>query len=287
MMTEAAGFLVGAALLFWRMRWEMGAIELNHHTVTLERKSLASPLRILHLSDIHFAGPDPAIARFFDELAVEHYDLVVISGDILDCPKGLPECAENLRKLRARNGIFAVLGNHDYFDYGFVDVLFHNFPGQSRPRRLQATHALVRVLEEAGVRVLRNETVDLTCGGTPVQIHGLDDATIGRANVRTAMARYDPSRINLLLSHNLDVFLDIGRDEIDLAFSGHTHGGQFRLPWFGPLYTHTRTGRRYACGIHKLKGAVCCVSRGMGCGRSVPFRLLCRPEAVVLTVCGS
>lgn len=281
-----SAILILILCLFWlRIRYEAGAYEINRHVATL-RKPLRRPLSVLHLSDIHFSGPDKKLAKFFDRLAAETYDFIFISGDIIDCTSGIPFCIENLKKLRAHAGVWAVLGNHDYYDYDFFDILFHNFPGQARPHRFIPMGLFIQALGEVGVRVLRNETARTEWNGQPFLIHGLDDATTGRANVRTAMANFDPGKINILLTHSIDVFLDIGRNEIDISFSGHSHGGQFRFPFIGALYTHTTIGRSYSEGIRRLKGAVCSISRGLGASRFFRVRFRCKPEAVVLTVFG-
>jgi predicted MPP superfamily phosphohydrolase len=122
--------------------------------------------------------------------------------------------------------------------------------------------------------------------GDSFLIHGVDDATTGRADVRKLTDGMDPLHVHLLLTHTIDVFTDIKENTIDLSFSGHSHGGQIRLPFIGALYTHTMTGRAYAEGIRKLKGSVCCISRGIGASRSFRIRFLCKPEAVLLTVSG-
>lgn len=277
--------IVILAGLIWTLGIEPRWFELNRYDVSL-RKVLPRPLKILHLSDSHFAWRKPYLDRFFDRLAAEDVDLIVVSGDIVDCPEGIPLCVENFRKLKSRFGILAVLGNHDYFNYGFLDVILHNFPGQQHPVRRNAYHDIQRSLEETGVRVLKNETVEVQFFGTSLLVHGLDDPTTGRANVRKAMQHFDPAKVNILLTHTVDVFLDIGKKEIDLSFSGHSHGGQICLPLIGPIITHTTMGRPYASGIKHLQGAICSISRGMSTGRAFPARLLCRPEAIILTVYG-
>ena len=216
--------------LFWiRIRYEARAYIVSRHVATI-RKPLKHSLNILHLSDMHFDGPDKKLARFFDRLGAESYDFIFISGDIIDCAAGIPFCVENLKKLRAKGGVWAVLGNHDYYDYDFFDILFHNFPGQTKPHKFINIDLFTQALGEAGVRVLRNQTVKAELSGQSFLIHGLDDVTTGRANIRTAMANFDPAKINILVTHTIDVFLDIGKNEIDLSFSGHSHGGQFRFP---------------------------------------------------------
>lgn len=121
--------------------------------------------------------------------------------------------------------------------------------------------------------------------GTPFLIHGLDDATTGQANLMN-LQKFDKSRINLLLTHTVDVFLDIGHRQVDLSFSGHSHGGQVRLPFLGPIITHTMLGKEFASGVISYKGAVCAVSRGMGSSRYLKIRLLCRPQALLIDLSG-
>src|SRR5690606_24524694 len=136
-----------------------------------------------------------------------------------------------------------VLGNHDHYYYGIPDMITHSFPGQKLPSRKHPVDRLKEALARAGVRVLENETTALNVRGSEFLIHGLDDAVTGRANLRTAMQNFDPQKINVLLTHTIDVFLEIGEGEIDLSFSGHSHGGQIRLPGVGALVTHTMMGK--------------------------------------------
>ncbi len=249
-------------------------------------KTLPHSIKILHLSDTHFANRDPVFFQFFDSLALEEIDLVVVSGDIMDCREGVTYCVDNLKKLRPRYGTYAVFGNHDYYDYSLWDVFSHNSPGHGHPLAVQPTHLFQTEMEKAGIHVLRNQTAKIDLGETQILIHGLDDPTTGRANVRKAMSFFDKKKINILLTHSIDAFFDIGENEIDLAFSGHSHGGQICLPFIGPLVFHTMIGRQYVAGLKKLKGAVCSISRGLGASRFFNFRLLSPPEAIILKVEG-
>lgn len=281
----------GLALFLWMHYIEPFRFQISRHRVTI-RKKLPGPLSILHLSDIHFAGRNTRLDAFFDRLAGEQYDYVFISGDIIDCIAGIPFAVENLSKLKARHGIFTVLGNHDYLDYRPFEMIVHNiyeimerdYPARFRPQNRQRYDLLIKALEQIGIRVLRNETVASAPGGVPVLIHGLDDATTGQASLRKTFRNYEAGKVNILLTHTVDVFLDIENEEIDLSFSGHSHGGQIRLPWYGAVITHTMIGREFASGIVSHKGAVCSISRGLGSSRYLRLRFLCRPEAILLTV---
>lgn len=275
-----------SALAVWMFAVEPRRVEFNRHRIQI-RKSLPRLLKILHLSDIHFSGPDARIERLFDRIAAIPVDMIIVTGDIIDCPQGLEYCMQNMKKLKAEAGKFVVLGNHDYYDYHLFDAIFHNFPGQGYPVRINPYKELTQGLEGLGFQVLKNRTVETDFEGVRLLIHGMDDATTGRANVRKTMENYDPEKINILLSHTIDVFLDIGAGEIDLAFSGHSHGGQVRLPWIGPIITHTMLGKAYASGIKEIQGAQCSISRGISAGRYTRLRLLCLPEVLILEVSGS
>lgn len=272
-----------AALFYWSTWVEPRSRQVNRHQVTIQ-KWLDHPLKILHLSDTHFAKPDKLLSRFFDQLAALEFHFVFLTGDIMDCESGIPICVENLRKLRPTHGFYAVFGNHDYYDYRLLDVFMHNFPGQKKPLREQRSDLLKEALEGIGVRVLKNETATVYFEGNHLLIHGLDDPTTGRANVRQAMQQFNPKEIHLLLTHTVDAFLDIGDNEIDVSFSGHSHGGQIRLPGLGPIIAHTMIGRQYSSGVLSYKGAVCSISRGVNASRFFYSRLLCPPEAILLTV---
>lgn len=272
-------------LLAWMRFVEPWAYRIVHRQARV-RKPLARPIRILHLSDIHFSSPSPKLSLFFEELAAIPLDAVFITGDIIDSMKGIAYCKETLSRLKPAIGIFAVYGNHDYYDYHFTELLLHNFPGQRMPRNHQHVHVLDAALKEIGVHVLKNQSAEIFWHGTSLLVHGLDDPTSRRANLRKTMQRFDPAKANVLLTHTIDAFLEIGRNEIDLSFSGHSHGGQICLPFWGPILTHTIMGRAFAGGFFQHKGAWCSVSRGIGTSRFLPMRLMCRPEAIVVTVSG-
>lgn len=277
--------VLGVLFFLYMNKVALYQYEINRHDVTL-RKKISKPLTILHLSDIHFTGPQPRLERFFLELSREEYDVIVLTGDIIDCEAGIPEAVKILSRLKSRFGFYAVFGNHDYYDYQLKDAVFHNFPGQAKPKGLNPSDKLKTALEGAGIQVLMNETREICAGDTAILVHGLDDPTTGRASIRKTLEKFDAQKANLLLTHSIDAFYDIAEDEIDLSFSGHSHGGQVRLPFWGPIATHTMMGRAYASGLLKVKGAVCSISRGIGFGRVLPFRLLCPPEAIVLTITG-
>lgn len=263
---------------------------INVHQVRLVTKSLAEPLRILHLSDIHFSGSDPSMSRFFDSLGEETYDLIFITGDIFDREEGMPMAEESFKKLKAKIGIYAVFGNHDYYNYRLRDtfmILAMGFRGRRHPISRQPVLRFKALLAQVGVKLLVNERVEFQHGGQTFSIFGLDDPTTGRADMEKTMHEYNPAHINLLLTHTIDAFFYIGKNEMDLSFSGHSHGGQVQLPFVGAVVTHTLYGPNYVEGIKNVKGAICSISRGVGVSRFLPFRWMAPAEAIVLEVTSS
>jgi predicted MPP superfamily phosphohydrolase len=273
-----------AGLLF--TYFETKRRQINTLTAHLRSKTLSKPLRILHLSDIHFTRPDKSIDRFFDRLAAADYDLAVISGDIFDSDGGISSAVLNLKKIKARLGIHAVFGNHDYYDYRVGDVGQLTSRGHRLPSTRQPVDRFIQALNEAGVRLLRNERIEWKEGDQVISLFGMDDPVTGHADMEKLMHKYNPQHINILLTHTIDAFFYVGKGEIDLSFTGHSHGGQIRFPWIGPIVTHTQFGPRYVEGIQEVKGAICVISRGIGTSRFFPFRLMAPPEAVILELRG-
>ncbi len=276
--------IFGSAVFIWCFFFEPRRYQINRYPITLKKK-LGRPLRILHLSDIHFARPDKQISRLFDQLAAEQYDFIFATGDIIDCKRGINPCIINFKKLKARLGFFLVFGNHDYYDYHLRDVIKLNFR-RGYPKTLQPVELFEKRLNEIKVRVLKNQTSEIKDAGVSLLVHGLDDPTTGKANIRLAMENFDSDKVNLLLTHTIDAFLEIGEGDIDLSFSGHSHGGQIRFPGIGAIITHTQMGPPFASGIKSLKGAICSISQGLGASRFFFMRMLCPPEAIILEVRG-
>ncbi|MFD1731471.1 metallophosphoesterase [Deinococcus malanensis] len=138
---------------------------------------------------------------------------------------------------------------------------------------------LHRLFAEAGITMLRNEgrvvRDDLYLGG-------VDDLTTGDPDLLASLRGAD-GRATLLLSHNPDLLPDLP-GPVGLVLSGHTHGGQIRLPWLGALVVPSSYGQRYAMGW--VQGAFetpAYVSRGLGV-TGVPLRMLCEPELTLLTL---
>lgn len=237
---------------------------------------------VVGLSDFHHApGTGLSWLRFaVDTANAEDPDAIVLLGDYGESFKraraesrswyleSMAEMAPLLSALRARDGVFAVLGNHDYYA-GAGDV--------------------VAWLEGVGAHVLVNACRCLTTRRAPLRIAGLDDLREGKpdAAVGCDLASRTPT---ILLSHNPDGILHIDPGlRVDVVLSGHTHGGQVVLPGVGALITMARTcGRTTASGWVPNTRAPLYVTRGLGEQRPLPMRANCPAEMFVLRLrCGN
>ncbi len=202
-------------------------------------------LRIVQLTDIHHGLYLPAAVV---NLAVEltnnlDADIVALTGDFVTHSRNYIEpVAEMLGALRAREGVFAVLGNHDF--------------------RVDADRIAV-ALDRRGIEVLRNRNVMLRRRGQKFCVAGIDDFLYG-ADLPRAMHGVPRDTATLLLSHNPAIIEEAAELRIPLVLSGHTHGGQVRLPLIGCVYGRSDEKMRFKKGRDRLGRTQIYVSRGLG-----------------------
>ena len=236
-------------------------------------------LRILLITDIHL-GPflrPAALERVFARLLAARPDLVLLGGDLLTARiDEFPPGAAAFRALRAPLGVFAVLGNHDHYTGG--------------ADRLRA------MLGECGVAVLHNRAVVLErraagaagASAAPgaaapdrLALAGIDDLHAGRPDLGAALGDVPAGLPIVLLSHNPDIVFEAARHGVGLVLSGHTHGGQVRIPGLPVFVRMSRYRLDEWC--YNAGGARVVVSRGLGV-TGLPVRLACPPEAVLITL---
>jgi hypothetical protein len=212
------------------------------------------------LSDTHcgrFRSPD-AIAHAVDVANALEPDLTLLLGDYVHgggryIAPGIAPFAG----LRAREGVFAVLGNHDHWD---------------------GRDASLAAMRRAGVEVLRDRSVVLRRRGDPLALAGVGDLLEDTPRADVALRGVAPGTPRLLMEHNPDYAEMIPEGvRVDLMVSGHTHGGQVWLPGVGAPILPTRTGQKYARGLVAGPRCPVYVTRGVGT-ISPPVRFACRPE---------
>lgn len=224
-----------------------------------------SGLRVVQLSDIHH-GLYTRLEQV--ERAVEltnrlEPDLVALTGDFVsNSPNYIAPVAQALAPLRARLGVFAVLGNHDH--------------------RVGAD-TITAALEANGIAVLRNRHARLARNGSRFILAGVDDLGYGEDDLRSALRGADPDAFTLLLCHNPAVLPLAVMHGVDLVLSGHTHGGQMDIPRVRS-FMHRRGLRvplRFRQGWDQVGSTQIYISRGIGTV-VVPMRLRCPAEIPVL-----
>jgi predicted MPP superfamily phosphohydrolase len=135
----------------------------------------------------------------------------------------------------------------------------------------------VNGLRRASIRVLMNEGVRLTVGEGSIFLAGIDSVSTGQPNPRAAFSARKNEAVSLALVHEPDYIDRLSRlVQVDLQLSGHTHGGQVRVPGLGAIVLPA-WGRTYVKGLHRVGPSQIYTSRGIGV-IGVPFRLNCPPE---------
>jgi len=275
--------------LFRVVRIEIPTADPDTELVAVGDERLAG-LKILHVSDTHFHGRDEGKLRFLRRVASEEFDLVFLTGDLIDSTGGIASCVRAARGFRARLGVFAVLGGHDYCR---PDLLARYLglasghlraPWESRGNRVDL---LVKGLYGAGVEVLSDEhRMIRLAGGGEAAIVGLRDAFTFVPHYDAAWRGIADGVPVIVLAHSPDVLPEVVRRGAKLAFFGHTHGGQVRLPFVGAVVTRCSLAASRARGTFREKGTIYTLNDGLGAGRGISFRLLCRPEVAVVRLTG-
>ena len=261
-------------LIAWTI-WGNKALMVDAVTISSSRIPAAfSGFRIVQISDLHNVAFGKNNAELLKLLSESRPDIIVITGDLIDAnhtDAGIALCfaQESVRIAPT----YYVTGNHEAASPQY-DILKAG-------------------LEAAGVIVLEDETVYLERNGETIALLGLADPDFTvkgdmfgetSAMVSTKLRNLidDESRYTILLSHRPELFETYTDGGIDLVFSGHAHGGQFRLPFIGGLAAPNQgLFPQYDAGLYTDGGTSMVVSRGIG-NSIIPFRFNNRPEIVLV-----
>ncbi len=263
MATIGAGVLGYGALV--RQQVELSRVE-----VKIARLPAAfAGMTIAHMSDIHH-GPYTSldyIRRCIEIVNAERPDLVVLTGDFTFAGRRYVEpCAELFREYRPRLGVYAVLGNHDYYaGAGYV----------------------ARALRAAGCNVMIDARERLEYRGDRLWLLGVDDFYYGNTDLPALMRDVPDDEARIVLSHNPDYIEEfaVKGKHADLMLSGHTHGGQIRLPLLGAPQIPSYYGQKYAMGLNRKEAMQIYTTRGIGTV-FLPTRVDCPPEIVLYRLMG-
>ncbi|MDA7026260.1 metallophosphoesterase [Bacillus sp. CLL-7-23] len=257
-------FTLGYARFLEPRMLETNVIPIQHRLIP----KAFHQFRIVQFSDTHLSHDFSVhqLLEIVDQVNKLNPDLIVFSGDLIDDPphfQNYEQAVLVLKKLHARCGKLAIYGNHDHGGYG--TTIYQN------------------LMAAAGFHVLRNDLIKLELSsGSVIEIASLDDFMLGKPNVEGVLSKLSKDIFSILLVHQPDAALVATDFPVNLQLSGHTHGGQVRLPLFGPLITPPY-GKIYTEGLYVRDGMQIYVNRGIGTTR-LPLRFLSKPEITVLVL---
>jgi len=225
-------------------------------------------LKIVQLSDLHLYPYTQLdlIQQAIQTTNALNPDLVVLTGDyVLSTAEAIFDLAPVLSTLNARYGVFGILGNHDLWTD--ADTVRAGFAANGLP-------------------MLRNEGIELDIGGALLYLAGVDDGWSGQPDLKTALNEHRGNTPVILLAHEPDLADEFAGDgRVSLQLSGHSHGGQVRIPGLGALVL-PYLGQKYDQGLNRVNDMWVYTNRGLGV-IPPPVRLNCRPEITEITLVGT
>ena len=238
--------------------WE-GTLEVTERRISVAGLDASfRGFRIVHLTDIHHGLYLP-LSAVMDMVSLANRlkpDLVALTGDFVTYSRAyIAPVAAVLGTLHARHGVFAVLGNHD-FRVGADEV--------------------ARALRRERIEVLRNVHSAIRRGGHSLYVAGIDDLAY-HGDLTRALRGIPQGAPTVLLSHQPRIVLRAARRAISLVLSGHTHGGQVRLPLLSKLMSQSPRMTHYRAGLDRVGPTQIYVSRGIGTV-VLPLRYRCPAE---------
>jgi predicted MPP superfamily phosphohydrolase len=292
----ACAAAAGGAALAYGSLIERNLFGLREETLTILPPG-RTPLKVLHLSDIHLVPGQARKQRWLRSLAAIGPDLVVNTGDNLSHKEAVPPLLEALAPLLQVPGVF-VPGSNDYYGPSAKNPLAY-LAGPSRLSKDHASRELPwRQMHEAFGRAgwidLSNRHQSLVVDGLRLDFTGVDDPHLKRDKYagfpRGSVSSGEAAHLRVAVAHApyqrvLDAFTAGGAE---LMLAGHTHGGQVCVPGYGALVSNCDLPTWRARGLtyweHAGRRVPLNVSAGIGTSRTAPVRFACRPEAVLLTL---
>lgn len=270
-------FLQGAAAALPVITLSMGAAgvgrSLGKVNVPVRKLAIAGlptgldNLRILQISDTHLWHYVTLedLSSICTDAAAYKPDLVLVTGDIADDLSLLPDALRIIAELRPPLGVFAALGNHEYF---------------------RGVEAVRRIFDRAEIPLFINQGMQIGSGGGELYLAGIDDprrlslapSDFFERTIDQALVTRSPGLFTILMSHRPDAFDYASTQQIGLTLAGHTHGGQVGI--FGRSVFEPAFPQRYLWGTYNRGESTLYTTSGAG--HWFPFRLGCPPEAPII-----
>ena len=213
--------------------------------------------KVVHLSDLHDQTFGENQKKILDKVNVINPDIIVFTGDLIDHRRyDLNSSMDLIHGLAGKYKVYYVTGNHEAWTGKIQEI--------------------EKSLVEAGVVVLRNDIQTIELNGAQINIIGIDDPDFGKN-----LPVYELDRFSIMLSHRSELVEYYEDTKVDVVFTGHAHGGQFRLFNKGFVSPNQGFFPKYTQGVHELGDTKLVISRGLG-NSLFPFRIFNRPEIVVV-----
>ncbi|MCH5224169.1 MAG: metallophosphoesterase [Muribaculaceae bacterium] len=238
--------------------------------------------KIVHLSDFHigtYSTSPITVSEIVEKVNSLNSDLIVFTGDLVNTSsEEIIPFINELRSLKAKDGVISVLGNHDY-------CLYRSYTPPDSPQK--ELEKVINLEKSAGWKLLLNESIQIERGGERMAIIGVENAGgksfTDRADLQKAMKGLTKDEFKILLSHDPSHWRReiLSATNIDLTLSGHTHGMQFKIGRFSPAkWAYKEWGGIYSEGARKLVV-------NTGTGGNVAFRLGVYPQILEITLTNS
>lgn len=267
--------IMGTLLVIYGFYLEPHFPKVEQYHVSISNRKHTATLRIIHLSDLHMSYFSSREARVIQKVNDLKPDLICFTGDFFnlshqDDPRTVQDIQDFFSHLKSRYGIFGVTGSPA------VDV----------------SESLARLPDELDMNMIDDQTRSIMVDSSDIRLIGLSctqqpDIDSNRLTEILSMENNNQPDATILLYHAPDIAPKISDWPIDLQLSGHTHGGQVRLPLFGPLFTGSLYGLRFSSGLYQInQGIRLILSRGLGLeGNAAPrVRFLSPPEIGLITI---
>jgi predicted MPP superfamily phosphohydrolase len=266
--------LLGTLLVIYGFYIEPFRIDVHKESFLTPRFAAGQKLSLIHLGDLHIERITRRETEILKDIQDLHPDLILFSGDILNLSylqdaRAQSEAVHFLSQLQAPLGVYAVSGS----------------PAVDLPELFP------KLIGSTPIHWLNDQAVRIDQAGRSVTVYGLDcshDPEKDEAALRSLLASspLDPSAVNILLHHSPDLAPNASQYAFDLQLSGHTHGGQVRLPFYGALVSGSLYKKAFEAGRYLVNGMTLYVTRGLGMEGAVAprVRFLCPPEMIVWNI---
>ncbi len=231
-------------------------------------KTESESIKVVQISDTQIGSfySTKNLKKVANKVNALNPDIIVFTGDLIDYSNKNPDIDEItaiLSSMNARLGKFSVFGNHDYM---------YKLPRYYR-----------QIMKKSNFNLLINENKKIKLADDKyINILGVDEILNGNPDIKYLENKTDKNNFNLLLAHEPDLVDMFSKDSMNLVLSGHSHGGQIRIPFKGALVTPPY-GRKYTKGFYEVNGNHLYVSSGLG-STKLPFRFFNIPEIVEFNI---